>query len=86
MGILSWIIFGILAGGAAGIITGNERSGCLYNMLVGVSGAFLGGFLMQYLTGETFAIGFNLPSFIVAVIGSIILLAISGVARSSKRR
>jgi len=86
MSFLSWIIFGALAGAVAGAVTGNERSGCLYNILIGVLGAFLGGFLMQFITGETFSVGFNFQSFIVAVLGSVLLLAITGSTRRGKKK
>ncbi len=82
MGLLSWIIFGALAGWVAGAITGtSHRHGCLLNIIIGVVGAFIGGLLMEVLTGHGFWIGFNLRSFIVAVIGSVVLLAIAGAAR-----
>jgi uncharacterized membrane protein YeaQ/YmgE (transglycosylase-associated protein family) len=82
MGLLSWIIFGALAGWVAGEIAGTRyRQGCLLNIVVGVVGAFIGGLLMQALTGHGFNIGFNLRSFVVAVIGSVIFLAIARAAR-----
>lgn len=79
MGLLSWIVFGLLAGWVASKITGRAQ-GCCLNVVVGVVGAFLGGMLMQLVTGHGFDIGFNLPSFAVAVIGAVILLAIAGLA------
>ena len=82
MGILAWIIFGGLSGWVASMIAGrNERQGCLLNIIVGVVGAFVGGLLMQFVTGQGFNFGFNLPSFIVAVLGAVILLAITGRSR-----
>lgn len=82
MGILSWIIFGALAGWVASMIAGtNERQGCLLNIIVGVVGAFVGGFLMQLLTGREFNMQFNLSSFIVAVLGAVVLLFIVGAIR-----
>ncbi len=79
MGLISWIIFGTLAGWIASKITGRQQ-GCCLNLIVGVIGAFLGGMLMQLVTGRGFSIGFNLPSFAVAVIGAVLLLAIAGLA------
>ncbi|UCF77735.1 MAG: GlsB/YeaQ/YmgE family stress response membrane protein [Candidatus Eiseniibacteriota bacterium] len=79
MGLLSWIVFGTLAGWVASKITGREQ-GCCLNLVVGVIGAFLGGMIMQVIIDGGFSIGFNLKSFAVAVIGSVILLAIAGVA------
>ena len=76
MGILLWIIFGGLVGWVASIIMGtNKQMGIVANVAVGVVGAFIGGFVMQYLdkSGVT---GFNLKSFLVALLGSVILIGI----------
>lgn len=82
MGLLTWIIFGALAGWVAGLITGtSHRRGCLTNIIIGVIGAFIGGLLMQLVTGRGFFFEFDLPSFAVAVVGAVILLAIAGSAR-----
>lgn len=82
MGIISWIIFGALAGWAASILVGtNRRQGCLGNILVGILGAMLGGFLMSLLAGQQIDFNWNLRSFAVAVLGAILLLAITGWGR-----
>ncbi len=82
MGFLGWIIFGALAGWVASILAGtNERQGCIMNVIVGVIGAFLGGFLVELLTGTGISFGWNWRSFIVAVLGSILLLFITGAMR-----
>lgn len=82
MGFLSWIIFGALAGWVASKITGaGERRGCLFNVVVGVVGAFVGGLIMHFITGDPFGFGFNLRSFLVAVLGSVVLLVLVGAAR-----
>jgi len=83
MGLLSWIIFGLLAGWVASKITGRHL-GCLLNVLVGVVGAFLGGLMMELVTGRGFNFRFSPSSFAVAVIGSIVLLAIAGLATRSR--
>lgn len=83
MGLISWIIFGTLAGWVASKITG-RRQGCCLNLIVGVVGAFLGGMIMQIVIGRGFGIGFNLQSFAVAIVGSVLLLALAGLA--SRRR
>jgi uncharacterized membrane protein YeaQ/YmgE (transglycosylase-associated protein family) len=84
MGLLSWIIFGALAGAVAGMISGARDRGCLTNIVVGVVGAFLGGLIVTFVTGEGVDFGFNLPSFVVAVLGSIILLVITGATRRKR--
>lgn len=82
MGLLAWVIFGALAGWVASIITGrNERQGCILNIVVGIVGALLGGFLVQLLTGVGIDIGFNLRSFLIAVLGSVVLLLLVGLVR-----
>ncbi|MCA9962134.1 MAG: GlsB/YeaQ/YmgE family stress response membrane protein [Chloroflexota bacterium] len=81
MGIVSWIVFGALAGWVASIIANSKRQGCLFNVLIGVVGAFVGGFVMQFVTGENFSFAFNLRSFVVAVLGAIVLLVITGATR-----
>lgn len=81
MGLLSWIIFGALAGGVAGMITGAKRQGCLTNIIIGVVGAFLGGFLLNFLTGQEVYFDWNLRSFGVAVLGSVVLLVLTGAGK-----
>ena len=81
MEIITWIIFGALAGWVASIITGrNERMGCIANIVVGIIGAFIGGFLMSFI-GRSGVTGFNLYSFIVAVLGAVVLLAVVSLIR-----
>ena len=76
MGIISWLIFGALAGWIASKITGNDASmGAFANILVGIIGAVVGGVIMS-LIGGTGVTGFNLVSFLVAVGGAVLLLAI----------
>ncbi|MBN2565324.1 MAG: GlsB/YeaQ/YmgE family stress response membrane protein [Candidatus Eisenbacteria bacterium] len=79
MGILAWIVFGALAGWVASLITG-RRQGCCLNIIVGIVGAFLGGLIVELATGRGVHFGFNFSSFIVAIMGAIVLLAIVGVA------
>jgi uncharacterized membrane protein YeaQ/YmgE (transglycosylase-associated protein family) len=80
MSLLAWIIFGGLAGWVASLIAGtNERQGCLLNIVVGIVGAVVGGFVVSFLRdGEPWEFSFDVPSFLVAVLGSVLLL---GVAR-----
>ncbi len=74
MNIIVWIIFGALAGWIASLIAGTDaRQGAVANVVVGIFGAFAGGFLMQ-LIGKSGVTGFNLYSLLVAVLGSVVLL------------
>ena len=74
MGILAWIILGGVAGWLASIIMKTDASqGIFLNILVGVVGAFLGGFAFSLLGGEGVT-GFNFYSLLVALVGSVLLL------------
>jgi len=87
MGIISWIIIGALAGWIASMITGNNRKmGAGKNILAGIAGAFIGGFIMN-LIGGTGITGFNLWSLLVATGGAVILLLIiNAVSRTAKEQ
>ena len=85
MGLLAWIVFGALAGWVASLLTGRHQ-GCCLNIIVGVIGAFIGGIIVQLATSMRPVFGFNLPSFAVAVLGAVILLAIAGMATRPMRR
>ncbi len=82
MSIIGWLIIGALAGWIASIITGhNERMGCLANILVGIVGAFVGGFLYSFLTDADFVAGFNLGTLLVAIVGAVVILFLWGLLR-----
>ena len=74
MGILIWIIFGGLVGWVASILmhTDNQQ-GILLNVIVGIVGAVVGGWIMTFF-GQSGVSGFNLYSFIVALIGAVVLI------------
>lgn len=74
MNFLVWIVFGALAGWIASMIMGTDaRQGALGNIVVGIIGAFLGGFIMNAL-GQPGVSGFNLYSAVVAILGAVVLL------------
>nr|WP_320024365.1 GlsB/YeaQ/YmgE family stress response membrane protein [uncultured Acetobacterium sp.] len=76
MGFFTWIILGGLAGWLASIFTKNNGNmGLIKNIIVGILGAMLGGFVFSFF-GSTGVTGFNLWSIFVAVVGAIILLVI----------
>lgn len=76
MNILAWIIFGALAGWIASMVMRtNDQQGAAGNILVGVAGALIGGFVVQLLGGGGIS-GFNISSLIIAIFGSVILLAV----------
>ena len=66
---IAWIVLGALAGLVAKSVM-NEPGGLLKNIILGIVGAIIGGWLVE-LIGGTGVNGFNIYSFIVAVIGAI---------------
>lgn len=77
MGIISWIVFGLIAGLIAKLLMpGRDPGGCIITMLLGVAGAFVGGFLFQTFTGQRQFMQFDLGSLIVATIGAIVILLV----------
>lgn len=74
--ILSWLFFGLIVGVVAHLIDpADVRGGVLGTVLTGIVGALLGGFLAYNLLGITVT-GFSLSSFVISVIGALILAAI----------
>lgn len=74
MGLLGWIILGGLAGFVANMIT-HEEGGLVKNIVLGIIGGIVGGGIVQVL-GGTGVSGFNLYSFVVAVLGAMLLIYI----------
>jgi uncharacterized membrane protein YeaQ/YmgE (transglycosylase-associated protein family) len=73
--ILAWIVIGLIAGALGKLIMpGDDPGGIIVTILLGIAGAFVGGFIMQALFGA--GVGGFIWSIIVATIGAIILLAI----------
>ena len=86
MNVLSWIIFGLLAGGIAKLILpGKDPGGCLVTIVIGILGALIGGFLSTELLGWGTVTGFNLRSFAIAILGGVVLLLIYGLFLGRRR-
>ncbi len=75
MSILGWIIFGLIVGFIASKIVNREGEGCLVNIALGLIGAVVGGLIFEAL-GSRIYMGFDLASFLVAIIGAIVVLLI----------
>ena len=83
MSVLGWIFFGGLAGWLGSLLL-DERQGCLVNIVVGIVGAVLGGLVFTFFGGSGVT-GFNIWSLAVAVVGSILFMAILRLFRSKRR-
>ena len=72
MNILLWVILGAVAGWIADMIMKSDH-GVIEDIILGVVGAFVGGFILNFL-GQSGVTGFNIYSLIVAVIGAVVLI------------
>jgi len=76
LGIIGWIVLGGLAGWVASKIAGTDaRQGLLGNIIAGIIGGVVGGFVFGLIGGDGVT-GFNLWSFLVALVGAVIVLFI----------
>ncbi len=76
MGILAFIVVGLVAGLLAKLVMpGDDPGGLIVTTLIGIAGAFVGGLLVQFLGGAGVT-GINIWSILVATLGAVILLAI----------
>jgi len=85
MGITLWILFGLLAGAIAKLLMpGRDPGGWIVTMLLGIAGAFVGGFVGHVIWGGGLT-GFDLGSFVLAVLGAIVLLFLQRVIEGRKK-
>lgn len=77
MGLLSWLIVGLIAGWLASMVMRGGGSGVVGDIIIGIVGALLGGFLASALFGVPDPIsGFNLTTLLVSFLGAVLLIAI----------
>ena len=85
MGILSWILLGLVAGAIAKALhPGRDPQGCIVTMIIGVIGAVLGGWIATLLNWGTVT-GFNLYSILVATGGAVLALIIYNAVTGRRR-
>lgn len=85
-GLISWILFGLVAGIIAKfLMPGKDPGGCIITSLLGIAGAIVGGFIATWL-GFGGLDAWDWRSFIVAVLGAILLLALYRVLSGKKTR
>jgi uncharacterized membrane protein YeaQ/YmgE (transglycosylase-associated protein family) len=75
MSILAWIVLGLIAGFIASKLVNKTGSGLILDIVLGIAGAFVGGYLFTTF-GHEGVDGFNLYSMFVAVIGAVVLLVL----------
>ncbi len=82
MGIISWLIVGGLAGWLASLIMKtDDQQGMIANIIIGVIGAVIGGFVFNLIGGDGSVDGINLWSILVATVGAVILIWILKLVR-----
>jgi uncharacterized membrane protein YeaQ/YmgE (transglycosylase-associated protein family) len=74
VGIIAWILLGLISGFIASKLVNKTGEGLLVDILLGIVGAFVGGFVFTHFFGANGVTGFNLYSMFVAVIGAVIVL------------
>ena len=88
MGVIAWIVVGLIAGSLARRATGSQQYGCLGTLVIGILGGILGGALFN-LIGDHGITDFGLWSILVAFVGACVLLFIMqalGVTDRRRRR
>jgi uncharacterized membrane protein YeaQ/YmgE (transglycosylase-associated protein family) len=73
MGIIAWLVLGLIAGFIGSKIVNHTGSGLIMDIVLGVVGAMVGGFLFSFF-GAAGVTGFNIYSMIVAVVGAVVVL------------
>ena len=87
MGILGWIVLGLIVGAIAkAILPGRQRGGWLVTLLLGIVGALLGGFLGSAIFNVGLGSFFEIRTWLLAIAGSLIVLLIWGLVTRGGRR
>ncbi len=84
--LIGWLIIGGFAGWVAGKLVRGQGNGVLLNIIVGIVGAVIGGWLASLIFNVSISEGFNVQTLAVAIIGAIILLAIANIAGLGRRK
>jgi uncharacterized membrane protein YeaQ/YmgE (transglycosylase-associated protein family) len=86
MSIIAWIVLGLIAGWIAGLVMRGGGYGIIGDIVLGIVGAIIGGWITGVVLGSDLVNGFNIQSLIVAVIGAIVLIAISRMFTGNRAR
>lgn len=75
MGLISWLIVGLISGYLASLIVNRSGEGMIRDIILGIVGAFIGGWIFTAMGSEGVN-GFNIRSILVAVVGAVVLLVV----------
>jgi uncharacterized membrane protein YeaQ/YmgE (transglycosylase-associated protein family) len=84
--LIGWLILGGAAGWLAGKLVHGSGNGILVNVLIGIVGAVIGGWLASLVLGVQVMEGFNVATFAVAVVGAVLLLGLANLLGMGRRR
>jgi uncharacterized membrane protein YeaQ/YmgE (transglycosylase-associated protein family) len=85
MGILAWILLGLVAGALAKfIMPGRQGGGIILTLVLGIAGALVGGFLGTSVLGFGDVSGFDLRSIVIAVGGALVVLFLYGLLSGNR--
>ena len=84
--LIGWLTIGGFAGWVAGKLVRGRSNGVLLNVVIGIVGAVIGGWLASLVFGVNVSEGFNLETLAVAIVGAILLLAIANIAGLGRER
>jgi uncharacterized membrane protein YeaQ/YmgE (transglycosylase-associated protein family) len=73
--LVGWIVFGLITGFVASRVVNQRGQGCILNVVLGIVGAFIGGFIFTRIGGAGIT-GFNVYSMFVAIVGAIVVLIV----------
>lgn len=85
MSILAWIVLGVIAGFIGSKIVNKTGEGLVLDLVLGIIGAVVGGWIFS-IFGHSGVTGLNLYSFLVAIVGAVVVLVIYHAIRGSGRR
>ena len=84
---IGWVVMGLIAGALARAVVRDERSGCIYTLVVGILGALVGGALFSLVTDDDDVMSdFDLGSIAVAFLGACLLLLVLQAISPGRRR
>ncbi|MEU4739846.1 GlsB/YeaQ/YmgE family stress response membrane protein [Actinosynnema sp. NPDC023658] len=87
MGILGWIVLGLIAGAIAkAIMPGRDPGGIIITMLLGIVGAIIGGFIGRAIFGTDINTFFDLSTWLLAILGSLVVLGIYRMVTGNRAR
>ena len=84
--LIGWLIIGGFAGWVAGKLVRGQGNGVLLNVVIGIVGAVIGGWLASLIFNVSISEGFNVQTLAVAIVGAIILLFIANLAGLGRRK